>query len=112
MERCGKMDATRGAYARIPLIRTAWLLFLLTGGVLFCRAANSPQDCSPERIKQQASQELWREIAGADSCGASSSPDVQFFFGTALAKLERWQEAEKAFLRGQALAPRDRKSVV
>jgi tetratricopeptide (TPR) repeat protein len=37
----------------------------------------------------------------------SRSADLNFYYGTALARLERWQEAENAFQAGLRLAPND-----
>jgi tetratricopeptide (TPR) repeat protein len=44
-----------------------------------------------------------REVESTPARGA----DVDFYYGSALAHLERWDEARAAFLAGRRLRPRD-----
>ncbi|HEV2176628.1 MAG TPA: tetratricopeptide repeat protein [Terriglobia bacterium] len=51
---------------------------------------------------------LWQQIADLP-VAAGEPPEVDYYRGMALARLERWQEARQAFLDGQRKAPRDKR---
>ena len=105
MERCGKMDAARRASARIPLIRTAYLLLLLACCAPSAFATDPPPGCTPERVKDAFARQHWQEVVELAPCVPPPSADVQFYYGTALAKLEKWDAAALAFRTGQQLSP-------
>src|SRR5207248_3941091 len=107
MERCGKMDAARRASARIPLIRTAYLVLLLACCAPSALAGKLKSDCSPEPVKDAFAHQHWQEVVELAPCVTPPSADVQFYYGTALAKLEQWDAANLAFRAGQQLSPRD-----
>jgi tetratricopeptide (TPR) repeat protein len=66
------------------------------------------QSDSPDigRIEHLFQQQRWQEIVNTVA-HAGESADINFYYGTALARLERWPEATAAFRAGLRLAPRD-----
>jgi tetratricopeptide (TPR) repeat protein len=62
---------------------------------------------SVEEVRQLAAEHRWQDIALRLGPLQSRSPDLNFYYSTALARLERWQEAENAFRVGLRLAPND-----
>ena len=109
MERRREMDAAGRASARIPLIRTACPLLIVACCILSAFASNPQADCSVDQIKHLSAQQRWQEVVEFAPCVTPPSADVQFDYGTALAKLERWADASNAFRAGQRLAPTDKR---
>jgi tetratricopeptide (TPR) repeat protein len=62
---------------------------------------------SAEAVRQFAAEQRWQDIAVLLGPLRSRSADLNFYYGTALARLERWPEAESAFQAGLRLAPHD-----
>ena len=62
---------------------------------------------SAEEVRQLATEQRWQDIALLLGPLRSRSADLNFYYGTALARLERLQEAENAFQAGLRLAPND-----
>jgi Tetratricopeptide repeat len=62
---------------------------------------------SVEQVGQLASEHRWQEIAALLEPLRSRSADLNFYYGTALARLDRWHEAEDAFRAGARMAPTD-----
>jgi tetratricopeptide (TPR) repeat protein len=62
---------------------------------------------SAQEIRTLAAGQQWEEIAGLLEPIQSRSADMDFYYGTALARLERWSEAESAFQTGFRQAPTD-----
>jgi hypothetical protein len=60
-----------------------------------------------EEVRQLAAEQRWQDIALLLGPLRSRSTDLNFYYGTALARLERWHDAESAFQAGFRLAPRD-----
>jgi hypothetical protein len=59
--------------------------------------------------KQLFEQERWSELAQLWQQSPRSSADLDYYYGVALAHLERWVEARKALSDGQRLAPNDKR---
>ena len=72
------------------------------------RAQTSDPD-NLARIKQLAAEERWREIVQLAEAEAAPSADINYYYGIALAGLERWDDAERAFQRGRIQQPRDKR---
>ncbi|HUF05015.1 MAG TPA: tetratricopeptide repeat protein [Aridibacter sp.] len=70
------------------------------------RAQTSDPD-SLARIKQLVAEERWQEIVRIAEAEAAPSADLNYYYGIALARLERWGDAESAFERGSTQQPRD-----
>jgi tetratricopeptide (TPR) repeat protein len=62
---------------------------------------------SAEEVRQFADEQRWQDIALLLGPLRSRSAELNFYYGTALARLERWPEAESAFQAGLRLAPHD-----
>src|SRR5260370_22352794 len=60
-----------------------------------------------EEVRQFAAEQRWQDVALLLGPRRSRSADLNFYYGTALARLERWREAESAFQAGLRLAPHD-----
>jgi len=93
----------------LPLKCRTWLnIFLvLLSGCSTLSAQSSAEAASPEKLRQLAAEQHWQEMVDLLEPVSPRSADFDFYYGTALARLERWQEAEVAFQAGLRLAPRD-----
>jgi tetratricopeptide (TPR) repeat protein len=87
--------------------RPAIVINLLLFALLAAAAQTSPAQSSSAlaRIEQLFREQKWQEIV--DSAQANESPDIAFYYGTALARLERWPEAAAALEAGRRMAPED-----
>lgn len=84
------------------------LLVLLLCGFLHSFAQNGREPTlSAEDVRQLAAEQRWQEIIRLLGPLQPRSADLSFYYGTALARLERWQDAEIAFQSGFRLAPHD-----
>lgn len=101
MERHARLDTSRRpAYRRV--------IFFL---VLFCPwlASAQTQDPPAEKlveVKSLYEAKNWNAVVNATS-GTPQSPDLLFYRGLALARLQRREEARDAFLAGDKLSPPD-----
>src|SRR5258708_2142832 len=68
---------------------------------------NPAEHPSAEQVRQLAAEHRWQDIAVLLEPLRSRSADLNFYYGTALARLDRWQEAEDVFRAGGRLAPKD-----
>lgn len=79
--------------------------------VLLCSclrlAAQTTEVPSAAEARQLAAEQRWQEIAVLLGPLPSRSADLNFYYGMALARLERWQDAENAFRAGLRLTPND-----
>ena len=106
MERCGQMDSAGPSSTAHPLKRIAAIIFLLAS----CAFPALTQTTSvTEQAKQLLTAEHWQELAALLQSGHEPSADLDFYYGTALAHLGRWQEAQVAFEAGRRLEPRDKR---
>ena len=74
-----------------------------------CGLSASGQTDPRPAAKQLFEQERWSELAQLLQQAPRSSADLDYYYGIALAHLERWAEAEKALSEGQRFAPRDKR---
>ena len=70
--------------------------------------AQAQTDPTPA-AKQLFEQERWPDLAQLLQQSPRNSADLDYYYGVALAHLERWAEAGKALSDGQRLAPRDKR---
>ncbi|HEY1938936.1 MAG TPA: hypothetical protein VGJ33_13465 [Candidatus Angelobacter sp.] len=100
------MDAAGAA----KVIRAAKLLcaltFLVAGLLCFSAYAQSDQETEAKQLFQN---ERWAELVQLLAHAPRPSAETNYYYGIALAHLERWDEAEKALLAGQQLAPTDKR---
>ncbi len=108
------MDAAGTAPTRYQLVARNALLVLCLLGILPVWAQTSTVRQQLETIKTLFQQERWPEVVTAVQSlpEASRSADIDFYYGTALARLGRWDEARKAFLDGLELNPSDERFLV
>jgi tetratricopeptide (TPR) repeat protein len=69
-------------------------------------AQSRPDALDIDHIEQLFDQQRWQEVVSSVA-HAGESADINFYYGTALARLERWPEATAAFKAGLRVAPRD-----
>ncbi|HEY2360625.1 MAG TPA: tetratricopeptide repeat protein [Candidatus Angelobacter sp.] len=82
------------------------LTILLTAtGFLSAQAQTDPTPAA----KQLFEQERWSELAQLLQQAPRNSADLDYYYGVALAHLERWAEADSALSAGQRLAPNDKR---
>jgi hypothetical protein len=74
---------------------------------LVAAQTNSLQAPTLDEIRKLADENRWPEILRRLEHLQLRSAELDFYCGTAFAKLQRWQEAEHAFMEGARLAPRD-----
>src|SRR5205807_4214840 len=67
------------------------------------------QTTDSSSVKKLFEQERWPELAQLLEHTSRDSADLNYYYGLALAHLERWNEARKALLAGEQLAPRDKR---
>lgn len=89
-------------------MKAAAVLLILTVLSLPLRAQTSDPD-ELARIKQLAAEERWQEIVRIAEADPAPTANLNYYHGLALARLERWGDAEKAFERGRAQMPRDKR---
>ena len=99
----------RGCRARCAWKRQKLRVFvvLLCSCLRLSAQAGSAAVPSAEEVRQFAAEQRWQDIALLLGPLRSRSADLDFYYGTALARLERWREAESAFQAGLRLAPHD-----
>jgi hypothetical protein len=80
------------------------VLLLCSGLRLFAQNGSTP---SADEVGRLAANERWQDVARLLGPLRSRSAELDFYYGAALARLERWHEAENAFQAGLRLAPHD-----
>jgi len=98
-------------WCRAPRARKSQRLHVLVLVFASCLRlfAQTGSDAGPsvDEVKQLAAEQRWQDITRLLGSLSSRSADLNFYYGTALARLERWREAENAFQAGLCLAPHD-----
>jgi len=98
------MDSARSASSQAPLIRCVVIFgLLILSPVAWAQSSRS----LAERIRQLAAQNQWQQIVDVAGPEAAPSVDLTFYYGTALARLGRLDEARSAFRRGLSRWPGD-----
>src|SRR5437870_7555478 len=101
MERHRKMDVAGPSRKRRTLI-----VFLFCPLYLAAQTSSSNAQLV-ERSQQLLNEQRWQEVVEILQPVQPRSADLDFYYGTALAKLGRWQEAHDAFESGTRLQPQD-----
>ena len=104
------MDAAGFASARRTRMRaTAVLLFLIFSSSPL-RAQTPLSEPNPlAEIKTLFAEERWQEIIRLAETEAERSADLNYYYGMALARLERWDDARRAFQNGLKQQPGDKR---
>jgi tetratricopeptide (TPR) repeat protein len=86
------------------------VLLILIISSLPLRAQNSISELQRfAEIKQLLTEERWLEIIQLAETQSERSADLNYYYGTALARLKRWDDARKAFLIGLSQQPDDKR---
>ena len=91
----------------ISFMKLLPILALLLAAVC-CLPTQAQTDPTPN-AKQLFEQERWSELAQLLQQAPPNSADLDYYYGVALAHLERWAEAGSALSAGQQLAPNDKR---
>ncbi len=112
MGRSPELDATGSTATVWPLIRCA---FLLAFACLLAPGA-SGQDAPGAALGLHAQQffaeENWQEVVRVVEGASGRTADLDYYYGSALAKLGRLEDAYQAFLAGYRLHPHDERFAV
>jgi tetratricopeptide (TPR) repeat protein len=87
--------------------RWAAALLMLLGSVPIAGQSAASQGSATEELMGLAAAGQWQEIVRRLTEQAGRSADAEFYYGTALAHLGRYIEADSALGAGERLAPRD-----
>ena len=102
------MDTARSSpRQRALVLALATICFL--GIVLRVSNAQTSSVNSPASLEQLFQQQRWHDVVREAEAQDTRSADVEYYYGTALAQLGRWDDAAKAFRRGLMLAPDDKR---
>jgi tetratricopeptide (TPR) repeat protein len=86
------------------LLRAAALLLIAIFSSLL-----SAQTDPTSAAKQLFEQERWPDLVQLLQQGPRNSADLNYYYGVALAHLQRWEEAGRSLFLGQRLAPNDKR---
>jgi hypothetical protein len=78
----------------------------------FCCLPGTAQNDPVPAAKQLFEQARWPELVTLLQQGKRNSADLDYYYGVALAQMERWDEASKALRSGRRLAPNDKRFFV
>lgn len=112
MGRSAALDATSSTATVRPLIRCALLLALASLLARGVSAEDAPGVALSLRAQQYFAEENWQEVVQAAEGASGRTADLDYYYGSALAKLGRLEDAHQAFLAGYRLHPRDKRFVV
>jgi len=112
MGRSPALDATRLTATVRPLIRCAFLLAVATLWAMGVSGQDAPNTALNLRAQQSFAEGNWQEVVRAAEATHVRTADLDYLYGSALAKLGRLEEAHQAFLAGYRLYPRDKRFVV
>src|SRR5215510_9600541 len=107
MERRQQMDIAGFASIRLQ-VKAAAIFLMLAFSAFPLRAQPALSDHATE-IKQLFAEERWEEIVRIAEDDAERSADTNYYYGTALARLGRWDGAEMAFQIGLGQQPGDKR---
>jgi len=107
LDRRHREQRSRKMKMKMPRLGIVVVLALLCGCLGLAAQTGPSAVPSAEAARQLAAEQRWQDIALLLGPLPSRSADLNFYYGTALARLERWPEAENAFQAGLRLAPND-----
>lgn len=108
MERGGQMDPAGRASAGRSLTRTAAVFLLFLAGTARGLGQTGAGD-DLAKARQLFAQEDWQGIVSLADSTVARSAELDYYYGTALARLSRWEEAHDAFAAGARLQPQDKR---
>src|SRR5499426_4299215 len=107
MERRQQMDIAGTASIRRQM-KAATIFIILAFSAFPLRAQPALSDHDTE-IKQLLMEERWEDIVRVAEVETERSADLNYYYGTALARLGRWDEAKRAFQIGLSQQPGDKR---
>jgi tetratricopeptide repeat protein len=118
MVSCQKLDAACSACgSQLILLFTVLLLFLIPTASSQIPSEPAPQRSAPDDVRLSAAKKLfeageWEQVAQLTAGPSDQPADFDFLSGMALARLERWDDARRAFEAGHRKSPRDPRFLV
>lgn len=105
------MDLAGGASIRGRIIRSIGFTCFLFAIALssYCQSPSPQNEGSSADIKHLFEQERWTDVLREVRASPVRTPDLDYYEGSALAHLERWDEAEQALRTGFEMAPHDKR---
>ena len=91
---------------KMPRLMIVFALFCFRPCFLLAQTA-PPENPTVQEARKLADEQRWQDLILLLGPLHSRSAEMDFYYGTALARLERWSEAENAFQAGRRLAPDD-----
>jgi len=101
------MDAPGSASKSIVLIPTVVLVLFFSSSTI--AVAQTSDGSLVERVRQLSAQQRWQEVITLAESAHQASAELNFYYGTALAQLQRWDDAQRAIAAGERLQPRDKR---
>ena len=113
MGRSPALDATRSTGTVWPLIR-CFALLLVLASILSAKVTGeeTPDKAQSLPAQQLFADERWQEVVQAVEGTSRRTADLDYYYGSALAKLGRMEDAREAFLAGYRLQPRDKRFAI
>jgi len=91
-------------------MRAATFLFILAVGSFSLQAQTSPSDPQgPAQLKQLLAEERWQDIVRLAEAEDARSADLNYYYGIALTRLGRWDDAERTLKQGLRQLPGDKR---
>lgn len=113
MAGCPQLDAPRRARSRALIAGLLLFIVLLGASGASSLAEDLPSDAARLTAARAAFDGgQWEEASRLARGPAAQSPDFDFLEGLALARLERWEDARKAFEAGRSKSPTDARFLV
>ncbi|HWZ45362.1 MAG TPA: tetratricopeptide repeat protein [Candidatus Saccharimonadales bacterium] len=109
MARNQPMDVAGASFAPFPVIARTALPLLLSCALLFSLPSVSQQAATLSDARQLFEAERWPELAALMEASPRHSVDLEYYYGMALAHLNRMEEARNALVAGSRLNPRDQR---
>src|SRR5215469_735401 len=112
MESNRKLDSARRSRDELALtqmLNFGVVIVVLCSCLSLIAETGAAEPPSAQEIQKLAAGQRWEEIARLLEPMQLRSADMDFYYGTALARLERWPEAEGAFQAGFRIAPTDQR---
>jgi tetratricopeptide (TPR) repeat protein len=107
MEGSQALDFARGSQpALFPTIVISFLLAV-------CCLSRAQTSATPARtsagLKELFNDQRWAEVVREAEKLSSRTAETEYYYGSALAQLGRWDQARRALLRGRELVPKDKR---
>lgn len=104
------MDVASRSSIRGLIIRAVGVVCLLLAFASSVYSQSSPPaETQAAKIKKLFEEERWEDVVREVHVAPFHDADLDYYEGSALAHLERWDDAEKILLAGSRLAPRDKR---